>query len=79
MQLIDVGKRIQTDVSTSLGERLALLRKAAGFTQVELPAELGISHRMVAHCERLAATPPAHLLPQISAALGVSMSCSGWE
>ncbi len=74
---LPMGKRIQTTApaedATGFGERLASLRKAAGFTQVELAAELGISQRMVAYYESPTATPPANLLPQISAALGVSI------
>jgi transcriptional regulator with XRE-family HTH domain len=58
---------------SSFGQRLASLRKAAGFTQIELAAELGVSQRMVAYYESPAATPPANLLPQIAAALGVSI------
>ena len=46
---------------------------AAGFTQIELAAELGISLRMVAYYESLVATPPANLLPQIATALGVTI------
>ena len=65
--------RRKTDVIQNFGERLASLRKAAGFTQVELAAELGISQRMVAYYENPAATPPANLLPQIAAALGVTI------
>lgn len=76
-----MGKRMQAaesaktnkDEAGGFGERLASLRKAAGFTQVELAAELGISQRMVAYYESPAATPPANLLPQIAAALGVSI------
>ena len=82
-----MGKRIQTAIAAqaaksakaakhdvpSFGERLARLRKAAGFTQVELAAKLGVSQRMVAYYESPAATPPANLLPQIAAALGVSI------
>ncbi len=82
-----MGKRIQADQVgpvakttkaakeevLSFGQRLAGLRKAAGFTQIELAAELGVSQRMVAYYESPAATPPANLLPQIAAALGVSI------
>ena len=79
-----MGKRIQVgqvakstkatkEEAPSFGERLASLRKAAGFTQIELAAELGVSQRMVAYYESPAATPPANLLPQIAAALGVSI------
>jgi transcriptional regulator with XRE-family HTH domain len=73
LELFPMGKRIQTDTPASFGERLASLRKAAGFTQVELAAELGISQRMVAYYESPTATPPSNLLPQIAAALGVSI------
>ncbi len=72
-----MGKRIQLTSAAannpSFGERLAAARKAAGFTQVELAAELGVSQRMVAYYESPTATPPAHLLPAIAQALGVSI------
>jgi transcriptional regulator with XRE-family HTH domain len=49
-----MGKRIAATKQTSanFGERLAALREAAGFTQVEVAAELGISQRIVAFIER---------------------------
>jgi transcriptional regulator with XRE-family HTH domain len=83
-EFCSMGKRIQAavaaktakavkDEAASFGERLAGLRKAAGFTQIELAAELGVSQRMVAYYESPAATPPANLLPQIAVALGVSI------
>ena len=74
-----MGKRIQpaavseADTDTSFGQRLTAFRKAAGFTQVELAAALEISQRMVAYYESPGSTPPAHLLPHIAAALGVSI------
>jgi transcriptional regulator with XRE-family HTH domain len=54
------------------GERLARLRQAAGYSQRELAAELGISQRMVAYYEGETEYPPAHLLPVLAQALGVS-------
>jgi len=63
----------KTDVIEGFGERLASLRKAAGFTQVELATEVGITQRMVAYYEAPGAQPPAHLLPQIAQTLGVSV------
>jgi transcriptional regulator with XRE-family HTH domain len=63
----------KTDVIQNFGERLAQLRKTAGYTQVELAAEVGITQRMVAYYEVPDAQPPAHLLPQIAKALGVSV------
>ncbi len=63
----------KTEVIESFGERFAQLRKAAGYTQVEFAAEIGITQRMVAYYEVPGAQPPAHLLPQMSQALGVSV------
>jgi transcriptional regulator with XRE-family HTH domain len=62
----------KTALAQSFGERLAQLRKAAGYTQVEFAAEVGITQRMVAYYEAPNAQPPAHLLPQMAQALGVS-------
>lgn len=61
----------KTDVIENFGERLASLRKAAGYTQVEFAAEVGITQRMVAYYEAPNAQPPAHLLPQMAQVLGV--------
>jgi transcriptional regulator with XRE-family HTH domain len=58
--------------TTELGARLTALRKAAGFTQVELAAELGTTQRMIAYYESRAEKAPAALLPKMAAALGVS-------
>lgn len=58
----------------SFGERLAQLRKTAGYTQVEFAAELGITQRMVAYYEAPDAQAPAHLLPQMTQVLGVSVN-----
>ena len=72
-----MGKRIRvphtTEASSGFGERLTALRKAAGFTQSELAAELEISQRMVAYYEHPEAMPPAHLLPAMAKALGVTI------
>lgn len=63
----------KTDVIENFGERLAQLRKAAGYTQVEFAAEVGITQRMVAYYEVPIARPPAHLLPQMAQVLGVGI------
>jgi len=71
-----MGKRMGLTAAPAEGgfnEKLATLRKAAGFTQVELAVELEISQRMVAYYESPGATPPAHFLPAIAQALGVSI------
>ena len=56
----------------NFGERLAQLRKTAGYTQVEFAQEAGISQRMVAYYESPEAHPPANLLPDMARVLGVS-------
>jgi len=61
----------KTDMIENFGERLASLRKAAGYTQVEFAAEVGITQRMVAYYEAPNAQPLAHLLPQMAQVLGV--------
>jgi len=48
------------------------LRKAAGYTQVELAKELGISQRMVSYYEGRAEHPPTGILPALAKALGVT-------
>ena len=60
-------------VAAGFGPRLATVRKAAGYTQVEFAAEVGITQRMVANYEAPDAQAPAHLLPQMATALGVSV------
>lgn len=56
----------------NFGERLAQLRKTAGYTQVEFAQEAGISQRMVAYYESPEAHPPANLLPDMARVLGIS-------
>jgi transcriptional regulator with XRE-family HTH domain len=63
----------KTPVMQSFGERLAQLRKTAGYTQVEFAAELDITQRMVAYYEAPDAQAPAHLLPQMATVLGLSV------
>jgi transcriptional regulator with XRE-family HTH domain len=63
----------KTEVIEGFGDRLAQLRRAAGYTQVEFATELGITQRMVAYYEAPDAHPPAHLLPRMAQALAVSV------
>lgn len=63
----------KTPVMHSFGERLAQLRKTAGYTQVEFAAALDVTQRMVAYYEAPDAQAPAHLLPQMAQVLGVSV------
>ncbi|GAB2498523.1 helix-turn-helix domain-containing protein [Arenimonas alkanexedens] len=54
------------------GERLALLRKAAGYTQQQLADEIGASRRQVAYYEGESEHPPAGLLIALAQALNVT-------
>ncbi|GAB4366008.1 MAG: hypothetical protein Kow00128_09010 [Deltaproteobacteria bacterium] len=55
------------------GARLAKMRKAAGYTQVELAAEIGVSQRNIAYYEGQTEHPPGSLLPKLAQALGVTI------
>jgi transcriptional regulator with XRE-family HTH domain len=63
----------ETRSAETFGRRLAGLRKQAGYSQRALAAELGISNRMVAYYEAQTTHPPAHLLPSLADALGLSV------
>jgi transcriptional regulator with XRE-family HTH domain len=54
------------------GQRLATLRKAAGYTQQELADEVGVSRRMIAYYEGQSEHPPTTLLPALAQALQLS-------
>lgn len=58
--------------SVDFGKRLAELRKAAGYTQLQLAAEIGVSRRVIAYYETEAENPPATFLADLAAALGLS-------
>jgi transcriptional regulator with XRE-family HTH domain len=62
----------KTQEATSFGERLATLRKAAGYTQQELADEVGVSRRMIAYYEGQSEHPPTTLLPALAQALQLS-------
>lgn len=57
----------------SFGQRMARLRKLAGYSQRSLAEELGVSFRMVAYYEAQTAHIPAHLLQRLADALGVTV------
>lgn len=54
------------------GKRLARLRKEAGYTQLQLAHEIGVSRRMIAYYEGETERPPTKLLPDLAAALGLT-------
>jgi transcriptional regulator with XRE-family HTH domain len=61
-----------TKVGKSFGERLANLRHAAGYSQRDFAADVGISQRMVVYYEKECERIPIQLLPLFVKALGVS-------
>lgn len=68
-QLDPVGTRNDTE---GFGARLAELRKAAGYTQVELAEALGMSQRMIAYYESIENNPLAKILRLLAQTLRVS-------
>ena len=66
---LDMGKRMEmasAQVEGGFNKRLAALRKAAGFTQVDLAAELDISQRLLA-VEKLGVAEKRHVLQLLDA------------
>lgn len=72
LPMIQMTKEKQ-QTQITFGQRLAQLRKVAGFSQRDLAKEIGISYRMVAYYEAQTDRPPAHLLPLLAKTLGVSV------
>ena len=66
-----MAKKI-TSMSGTFGERLAKLRKDAGFTQAELADEIGATRHMIAYYEIESDHPPANILVDLATALKVS-------
>ncbi|HEY0463888.1 MAG TPA: helix-turn-helix transcriptional regulator [Polyangiaceae bacterium] len=64
-------KYIATDTE-GFGERLALLRKATGYTQEQLAAELGISRRRIAYYEAESDHPPVGFLTDLARVLNTT-------
>jgi transcriptional regulator with XRE-family HTH domain len=76
-QPTSLQSRLMPKYSASEGSgfavRLATMRKAAGFTQEQLAAELGISRRRIAYYEAESDHPPAGLLPKLAQALNTTV------
>jgi transcriptional regulator with XRE-family HTH domain len=66
-----MSKKIN-DALSSFGKRLATLRKAAGYTQLQLADEIGATRRMIAYYESESQHPPANMLVDLAKALNVS-------
>lgn len=71
-EFMEMARKRTNGSEEPFGKRLAKIRKARGFSQRDLAAELGVSQRMIAYYEAETRRPPAHLLPRISETLGVS-------
>lgn len=56
-----------------LGKRLRALREAAGLTQRELARKLDIHHSNIGFWEKTGTPPRGEVLPQLAAALHVSL------
>lgn len=65
-------RKMLLEEEETFGEKLARLRQAAGYSQRDLAAELGISQRMVAYYEKETEYPPTHLLPLLAKVLRVT-------
>jgi DNA-binding XRE family transcriptional regulator len=61
------------DVST-LGERIAIFRRAAGFTQKDLAFRVGVSPQAVSKWERGLSCPDITILDELADAAGVSVT-----
>lgn len=61
-----------TAAGKNFGKRLARLRRAAGYSQRDLAAEIGVSQRMVVYYEKQCERIPIHLLSLIARTLGVT-------
>lgn len=58
---------------SEVGERLASLRQAKGFTQKQLAEKIGVSQQDIAYWERQAAAPRGDVLPKLAVVLEVSV------
>ncbi len=67
------GKKVIHPSEGHFGERLALLRQKAGFSQREFARVAGSSPRMIAYYETRAALPLGHVLSSLANALGLSV------
>ena len=63
----------ETDFFTSLGKRMATLRKQQGYTQVQLAEMLNVKQYVVASYETGRRRPSAALLPELAQVLGVKI------
>ncbi len=61
------------DELTDFGKRMVKLRREAGYTQVELAKELGVTQRMISYYEGHSEYPPSTLLPKLPWLVAVAL------
>jgi transcriptional regulator with XRE-family HTH domain len=66
-------KKPQRSTPTDSGKRLAAFRKAAGLSQIQLAALIGIPQRTLSFYETTAESIPSSIIPQMADALGVTV------
>ncbi len=69
IDMIDKAKNSDTE---TIGNRLARIRKDAGYSLRSLAEETGISHRMICYYESQGGRPPADILLKLADALNVT-------
>jgi transcriptional regulator with XRE-family HTH domain len=62
----------KTQTESGFGERLVALRKARGFTQVQLAEAINSTQRAISYYENHAGHPPARVVADLARALGVT-------
>jgi transcriptional regulator with XRE-family HTH domain len=72
-----MAKEIELPIMVSkketLGQRLRKIRKQRGFSQTELAEVIASSQRAICSYEQDRTAPPAHLLPKMAKAFGISL------
>jgi transcriptional regulator with XRE-family HTH domain len=66
-------KKSQRSIPTENGKRLAAFRKAAGLSQLQLAALIGIPQRTLSFYETTAESIPSSIIPQLADELGVTV------
>lgn len=61
------------EAMADFGPRLSQFRKEAGYTQLQIADEIGVTRRMIAYYETESQHPPANLLVDLAQALGISV------
>jgi len=69
----DIELPIMVSVKETLGQRLRKVRKQRGFSQTELAEAISSSQRAICSYEQDRTAPPAHLLPKMAKAFGISL------